>query len=332
MIVGFHTNQIGERGTEVALYDYAIGNIAILGNQSVIFAPSEKVRNVDVLKKFQEKFSVVLYESREDFYEKTKSYGIDVCYYIKSGENDGLVSPYCRNAVHAVFNCNDPHGDRYAYISRWLSKKASKNDQNYVPHIISIKKSSDSLRQNYDPNNTKKIFGCYGGEDSFNIWYATLLVILIANLKSNFIFIFMNTRLRPKSRFLKSLLQRGLKRKNIVYLEAQVSDEEKSKFINTCDAMLHARRRGESFGIAIGEFSVHQKPILTCNNFLVRDRCHLDILGADGNYYHGPLSLLFQLFKSVDEYGVSDVYQKEYNSAVVMKRFENIFLDFRSDT
>ena len=38
---------------------------------------------------------------------------------------------------------------------------------------------------------------------------------------------------------------------------------EKVKFINTCDALLHARHRGETFGLTIAEFMSKNKPIFT---------------------------------------------------------------------
>ena len=50
----------------------------------------------------------------------------------------------------------------------------------------------------------------------------------------------------------------------------------KIKFINSCDAMLHGRSLGESFGIACGEFAIRNKPIFTYN--FSRDRAHIDLL------------------------------------------------------
>ena len=38
---------------------------------------------------------------------------------------------------------------------------------------------------------------------------------------------------------------------------------EKEAFYRTCDAMLHARRDGETFGLAVAEFSVRNKPVIT---------------------------------------------------------------------
>ena len=56
----FHSNQLGMRGTEVALYDYALYNEIILGNKSIIVSDSTK--ELSTLDKFKSKFEVLLYE------------------------------------------------------------------------------------------------------------------------------------------------------------------------------------------------------------------------------------------------------------------------------
>ena len=38
MKIAFHSNQLGVRGTEIALYDYAFYNREILGNDSIIIS------------------------------------------------------------------------------------------------------------------------------------------------------------------------------------------------------------------------------------------------------------------------------------------------------
>ena len=42
-----------------------------------------------------------------------------------------------------------------------------------------------------------------------------------------------------------------------------VEPELKVSFINTCDCMIHARTDGETFGLAIAEFSTLNKPIIS---------------------------------------------------------------------
>jgi hypothetical protein len=69
----------------------------------------------------------------------------------------------------------------------------------------------------------------------------------------------------------------------IIYLEPNADINRKVSFINTCDAMLHARERGETFGAACAEFSATNKPIITYR--LSREQCHIDILKDKGLYY-----------------------------------------------
>ena len=74
---------------------------------------------------------------------------------------------------------------------------------------------------------------------------------------SNTYFLFMNTdrfHYHPK----------------IIYLDPTLDPIEKTKFINTCDAMIHARSNGETFGLAIAEFSLKNKPVITCYRQTVR--------------------------------------------------------------
>jgi hypothetical protein len=65
--------------------------------------------------------------------------------------------------------------------------------------------------------------------------------------------------------------------------------EYKTKFINTCDAMIHARQMGETFGLSIAEFSITNKPIITC---LCGDLEHVHILGDKAILYRSVEELL----------------------------------------
>jgi glycosyltransferase involved in cell wall biosynthesis len=48
-------------------------------------------------------------------------------------------------------------------------------------------------------------------------------------------------------------------RPNIIHLPASSDCDTKSRFIRSCDAMLHARYDGETFGLAVAEFSAHNR-------------------------------------------------------------------------
>jgi hypothetical protein len=50
-------------------------------------------------------------------------------------------------------------------------------------------------------------------------------------------------------------------KKNIIFLPNIIDEIDKTTYINTCDAMIWARSGGETFGLAIAEFSINNKPV-----------------------------------------------------------------------
>ncbi|MDR1747685.1 MAG: hypothetical protein LBR47_01330, partial [Spirochaetaceae bacterium] len=72
MNILFHTNQITERGTEVALYDYAEANDVCLHNQSYIAAPFDRILNKNRYEQFLSRFSFCAYKTPEDLKEFIK--------------------------------------------------------------------------------------------------------------------------------------------------------------------------------------------------------------------------------------------------------------------
>ena len=65
--IAFHSNQLGIRGTDVALYDYAHYNETILKNKSFII--SDKNNDLQALKKFEDRFDVFLYDNFEECFD-----------------------------------------------------------------------------------------------------------------------------------------------------------------------------------------------------------------------------------------------------------------------
>jgi hypothetical protein len=102
----------------------------------------------------------------------------------------------------------------------------------------------------------------------------------------------------------------------------------KAKFIGTCDAMLHARKRGETFGIACGEFSIANKPVLTYA--YSPEINHLEILRDRAITYRGRRDLvewLLQADRNELRKRDWDAYSKEFAPTPVMQRFRHVFLD-----
>eukprot|EP00966_Prymnesium_polylepis_P157129 3631079-Prymnesium_polylepis.1 len=117
---------------------------------------------------------------------------------------------------------------------------------------------------------------------------------------------------------------------NIIYLERTLDDARKAAFIRSCDAMLHGRKSGESFGLAVAEFSSHNKPVITSSvhtdgGFASN---HLDVLGAKGLYYSSTESLVALLSGFDRQYAAAKDWNayRRFEPRHVMTTFKKVFL------
>ena len=301
--IAFHCTQLCERGDAVALHDYAYYNREILNNESVIFYKVNKINKECVITKFKREFICVTYETNQQLEDLVQQYDVDYMYNICWGNpNEDYNQISCPILWHAIFtnapfsrNNKPPGFDRYAVISRYLTDKYSCN-KSFVPHMINMPKCepSDNLRKKYGIPKDAFVLGRYGGSDSFDIGYVHQAIREILQEHSDIYFIFANTNVfysHPK----------------IIYMDTLIEQIDKARFIQTCDMMIHGRTVGETFGIAIGEFSFYNKPVMT--NFsvpignLLSDNCHVEILGKKGFIY-----------KSCDE--VKSIIQKMYINGI----------------
>jgi len=306
--VGFVVDWEGVSGGNVCVYDYAKYNRIILGNESIVFVDRNKVHPL-VLEKFSE-LNVVLYDSWTDLERKIAEHSIDVAYMIISGRNTGLHIKGCRNVFHAVFEC-EPHGDKYAMVSEWLSKQ--NNFPYWVPHMVDMPDNvSDDLRKELGIPEDAVVFGRHGSYDTFDIDFVRIAIRRALVARDDLYFVFLNT---PEF----------YKHPRIFYLSAETDIIKKNKFINTCDAMIHARARGETFGLAVAEFSSKNKPVYSY--FLSQERAHIDILGNRGVYYSNEEEIFLLLLNHQKEYGKEDWNQyKAFAPQPVMERFRDTFL------
>jgi len=306
------------RGTHIAIFDYALQNQKILGNDSIVFYDrrSEQIQP-PVFQKFQEKFRLVAYDHFDDVKAMPELGLIDAMYLIKSGERDDYILPGVPNLIHAVFpqKIDEMHGDIYAYVSKWLSDECSNGKIPYVPHMIDLPIVDKSLRSDLSIPESATVFGCYGGSDSFNLNFVKKTISEIAYQNPSIYFLFMN-------------IDRFIDHPKVIFLSGNSDPVFKSSFINTCDAMIHARGIGESFGLACGEFSMHNKPVITYA--LSPQRNHIDVLGPKAVLYKGPADLK-KIFIDFDKTWYQsqswDCYSKEFSPAVVMNKFASVFLD-----
>ena len=316
-IIGFLSNKLTLRGTEIAMYDYADFNETLLKNKSIIISRDynqishEFDVSLDAYNKFHSRFTVEYYASQPDIDAIVEKHGLTHLYIIKGGNFDGLISTKCKNLIHCVFTTTQEHGEVYSVVSEDVNRLFG-TKYPAVPHMIRNHDTKDDLRESLSIPNNAVVFGRYGGVESFDIHFVHDAVRIILNEREDVYFLFMNTNQfhhHPR----------------IIYLQGTTDMEYKRKFINTCDALLHARTGGETFGLTCGEFAVELKPVITYSGS--RERNHLNILGDKAVLYHDYDSVYNILlnFQKGDNNMESNGYL-EYNPENIMRIFDEVYL------
>lgn len=303
MKVGFLNNQIDNRGTGNAMFDYAHYNEEILGNESLIYTFYKGAHDKLASARYIERFGTIALA------EEIRVDKPDVLYHITSGKRDGNTQSYSPYCVHSVFD-NEPHGDRYATISKWMGERYSLP---FVPHIINLPNVSDSIRDQIGIPKDAIVFGRHGGVDTFDIPWVWEVIELITRERKDIWFLFLNT----------AIPDMDLENRNVIFISPTANPYQKKAFINTCDAMLHARARGETFGIAVGEFAISGKPVITCADS--GEQAHIQELGEHGLYYQDFRSL-YMILDSFVPYDTPPLYS-DYTPKKVMAKFKEVFLD-----
>lgn len=325
--IAYHTPQIDVRGTCTALFDYAVIMREIYGIDAVIITRDyETCTDHDsiAIQKFSSVFNILRYQSstldnitdivnRIDFLIQYSC--SDMLYCIKYGTDDGIVSKIVPTSVHCVFDLSQPHGTVYAAVSKTLAEKYSY--RSYVPHMVRIKSSNiiDNLRHKLDIPSNAIVIGRYGGMDTFDLKFVHDVIRAIVRSRNNIYFLFCNTPMIDSH-------------PQIIYVDKITQDFQKSMFIQTCDAYIEGGSLGHTFGLAIAEFSVHNKPVIAYNSPSIWNRAHLDILGDRCLIYHHP-SDLYNILQNFD----ADTYidrdnncYRDYCPGVVAKKFYDVFV------
>ena len=326
--VAFFETLLSFRGTTIAIYDYAHYNEKILGNKSIIVTMAYKKHQA--LEKFQARFPTYLVHNWEERDEILIKENVNVWYELKYGNPTNIPPPPkgIRVVNHAVFNMSQPHGDVYAGVSEGLIdfyRTPDKPDVPCVPHMINVPSVEGDLREELMIPSDGIVFGYYGGENSFDIEYVWFVIwYLVFHGCTKHYFVFMNTH------------RLTCAHPQIIQIPGTTDMTRKAKFINTCDAMLHARDQGETFGLAVGEFSSCNKPVIVNGHNRGTfghqgDACgwcdnHLRILGDKAIKYNSAQELYYILkdFKPQPEMDWNAY--REYTPEKIMAKFDEIFL------
>jgi len=247
----FHENQLGERGTSVALYDYAYYSRSLLDVEPIITYNNLANNNAESIVKFKKEFNVLPYENFEEVNKLIEDHDIQYFYAIKYGYNDGILARSATNLIHSVFSKSEDniHGDRYAVVSEWQSLFSNGNI-GYVPHMLNLTDTEEDLRSELGIPASAVVIGRHGGYDTFNIDFVNHSIVDILDKRSDVWFVFLNT-------------EKKVSHERCIYLDKTVDLNRKTQFINTCDAMIHARDYGETFGLSVLEFAAKNKPIVS---------------------------------------------------------------------
>jgi len=181
-----------------------------------------------------------------------------------------------------------------------------------LPHIVTLPDCNKNLRNELNIPNDAIVFGRYGGKNTFDIQFVYDVIKKILEERNDIYFLFLNTN-------------EFYKHKNIIYLPVNCDMVYKRKFINTCDALLHARDSGESFGLTCGEFAICEKPVITYGKS--NDKEHLLILKDKAVIYNSPEEVydILNTFTK-DKYDVKNNGYMFYTPENVMNIFKNICL------
>lgn len=320
--IAFYFNNLSLRGTTVATLDYAKYNKQILGNESIIVYPKHLLlqdddqnysKRFEIINFFKSNYQTIEYNDKNELIKNLDNIGCNYIYSLKAGYQNEVWFEGKINLVHTVFNYFDPHG-KYAYISDWLSKEASGDSIPVVPHIVDLPKNkTESFRDKYNISKDKIVIGRHGGLDQFDINFVHETVSFLVNHDPSFIFVFVNTK-------------KFIDHPSVLFIDPIIDLQDKSNFIIDCDAMIHARSDGESFGLSICEFLFHNKPVLSYG--LGRDKNNVSLLKDTGLIYFNKYELLENLFKLKYNMLNNNYYKlvEQFSPENVMKKFKEVFL------
>ena len=194
MIIGFYVDEMNLRGIANSTYSYAHYNEKILKNKSIIFFNDRNHRNLkEVIEKFKNRFKVIKIQNFSEIDSFKEKLQLDFIYVQKSGNKDNWVSNKIKTLIHAVYpqKLSQIHGHKFAFISKWLTKKFSNNKLDYVPLIVENYNTNKNLKSLLKIKKNHIVFGCYGGDSSFDLKFVQDAVFEIVKNRDDIFFYFL---------------------------------------------------------------------------------------------------------------------------------------------
>ena len=259
---GFYEGCLGFRGTTRAILAYAKGlqDHSREISSTYYFQKSNK-NNLQAAKLFIS--SGIAIEEIQNVSELSEK-SLDFLYHITSaapGEINWLKDKAAKTLLHQV-GVQKPDTDAstyFAYASHWQSFSFTDGKAHVLPHVIEnpadIMKncpaiSKQTSRIYFDIPNNAIVLGRHGGIDTWNLPFVNSVISDIIQTRKDLYFLFLNT---PKF----------IDHPQVKFIEGTHDNYKREIYLSACDAMLHARWEGETFGLACAEFLIRQKPVIS---------------------------------------------------------------------
>ena len=325
-----HTDCLNERGVSASVFEYS-KHLGRMGHETNwFFCELSKNNDFEAVRKFSRSVEITPYKNFRQVANQAR-WNFDLAYFQKFGRRDEHFIPEIPNAVHAIFNVVDLHGDYFAYVSQWLARTATRLQspflrsirrriQNpftsfkFVPYCVDLPIHSEDARLELGIPSDAFVAVTIGGKNSFDIpWVKAVLRKLIEEEK-DFYFIGVNT-------------EKFLDHRRAIFLPVTLDKERKVELLNTGNVFIHARLLGESFGMALLEAMHARIPILSWRNGL--DRNHITMLHGQ-SLYSSPGELVkgiadIRQGARLDSISANYMRALEFSPERVMKIFCQVF-------
>ena len=284
----FYNNTLCHRGTSKAIYLYAKSLYSLSSDIKICYAFNRSERG--------NKFGFALHlldlgvellgvSSHVDILNI--SHHFNLIYYVSSSSENELswLKQSASNATllhqvgfQAPIFCSS---FQFAYTSYWQSFYFTNGEAPVLPYIIDTPNkncvSQADVRLKLGIPREAIVLGRHGGADTWNLPFASKVVEQAVNYKKDLYFIFAGT-------------PQFSKHDQIIFLNEISSLVRLEDYLVACDAMIHARWEGETFGMACAEFLVRNKPIITWSES--REQNHIFLAGRSAITYNNELDLL----------------------------------------
>jgi hypothetical protein len=269
MRVGFHCDSFSLRGVTVATLAYARLWQERLGQDSVLIkCDGQTPWIVDrPATGYADLLQILRYTHPSELTSVIAAAEVDALYVLTAGQAESRFAQLGVPLwVHAVFpsRLSDIHGHRYACVSDWLAKEAFNGKVPAVPHIVDHTHSQDDAqtwRQRHGIPADAILIGSMGGSHTFDLAIARFGLKEALQRSSRLFFVALNH-------------QPFIQHERALFLAGTDDRLAKAAFIQACDAMLHGRTQGETFGLACAEFTAAGKPVLAWRH--APERHHLE--------------------------------------------------------